>query len=74
MKNKLINNAKDSLKLGIISGVGVSAMGSIPGINPGLLNTVSTSVNLANTGQLLKTGLGITSGFSSKKKLGGKLI
>ena len=86
MKNPLIKNAKDTVKLGIFSmgGMGVmgamkGAMGNMPGVDAaakaGMNNTsniVGSGLQLANIGQLAKTGMSLTDQLRPKKKHGGK--
>ena len=74
MKNPLIKQAKNTVKLGIFSMGGMGAMGAMQGI-PGMpaaakgtTNIVGAGLNLANIGQLAKTGMTITKGMNPKKK------
>ena len=81
MKNPLMKNAKDTMKLGIVSMGGIGTMGimqgslgNIPGISAeaktGLSSTTSIvggGLNLANIGQLSKTGLSIAKMLGKSK-------
>jgi len=82
MKNPLMKNAKDSIKLGLgsMAGMGVmgtmqGSLGGIPGISAeaktGMASTtgiVGAGLNLANIGQLAKTGMSLTDQFKTKKR------
>jgi len=62
-KNTLINEAKNSIGLGMTSITGMGIMGSMKNItgmpiqSSQVINTTNTSLNLLNVGQLSKTGL-----------------
>lgn len=62
----LMKNAKDTIKLGVVSGVGMGVMGAM-GAPANLTNTVGAGLNLANVGQLGKTGYSMAKMFSDKK-------
>lgn len=68
---------KDTMKIGIGSMAGMAAMGAMSGIS-GMPKEAGTTVgiasaglNLANVGQLAKTGMGIA-GMMSSNSSGGK--
>jgi hypothetical protein len=52
-KNNLMKNAKDTVKLGVVSGIGTGVVGMIPGGGP-YAGTVGTSLGILNAGQMLK--------------------
>ena len=62
----LMKNAKNTVKLGIVSGVGMGVMGAM-GAPAGLTNTVGAGLNIANIGQMGKTGMDVAGMFSDKK-------
>jgi len=82
MKNPLMKNAKDTVKLGIVSmgGMGVmgsmrGVMGSVPGVTASekasmgaTSNIVGSGLQLTNVGQIAKTGMSLTKMFGNKKK------
>ncbi len=61
----LMDNVKDTMKLGITSNVGMFAIGSMgsmsgmPKAASGITTIAGAGLTLANVGQLGKTGLGI---------------
>lgn len=59
---KPIKQAKDTVKLGIVSMVGSTAVGSI-GNNPAITGPVNTGLNLANIGNVADIGLNLTKKF-----------
>lgn len=70
--NELMDNAKDTMSLGIMSMAGMGAMGamsSIPGM-PAQASTVAgiagSGLALANVGQLAKTGMSLTNTLSGQ--------
>jgi hypothetical protein len=70
----LMDNAKDTIKLGITSQAGMFAIGSIgamPGMPKeaaGITSIAGAGLTLANVGQLGKTGIGVASMFGSQTK------
>lgn len=74
--NELMKNAKDTIKLGVISQAGMGAMGamtSVPGMPAQASNIAGVAgagLTLANVGQLAKTGMSLTKlmKISSKNK------
>ncbi len=83
-EQSLTGLAKDTLKLGIVSGVGLGALGAvgaIPGMPAAAGNVTrlaGSGLVLANVGQLAKTGLAlpklITEHSKTKKKTGDKKL
>lgn len=77
-KNPLMENAKNTIGLGIGSMAGMSAlgaMGSIKGMPAGAANIAgiaSSGLALANVGQLVKTTQSIVPNVSGRDKLGYK--
>lgn len=70
MKNELMKNAKDTMKLGMFSQVGSYTMGSM-GAMPGMPKTpvpgmVNTSLGIMNTGQMAKTGMSVAKMLGKK--------
>jgi len=70
-KNSMISAAKETMGVGVASmaGYGVmGSMGSIPGMPAGasnVTNIAGAGLQLANVGQLAKTGMGLTSMMSN---------
>jgi len=78
-KNKYIKHAKESMKLGITSMVGMGAMGAL-GKVPGMpvqagnvTQAAGAGLTLANVGKTAEIGMDIMPG-SRKKKSGNKYI
>ncbi len=59
---KSIKQAKDTIKLGIVSMVGSTAVGSI-GNNSAITGPVNTALNLTNIGNVADIGLDLTKKF-----------
>lgn len=82
-KNSLMNNVKDTMGIGVASmaGYGVlGAMGSVPGMPAQASNVIPVAgagLQLANVGQLAKTGMSLAKSMTStdvgyKKKFSSK--
>jgi len=68
-KNSLLKDAKDSIKLGAVSMVGLNITGQLGSLVPGssgIQSNIATGLSLANIGQTAKVGLNVT------KMLGGR--
>jgi len=61
-QNKSIKQAKDTIKLGILSNVGSVTVGSI-GNNPSVTGPVNSALNLTNVGNLSKIGMDLVKRF-----------
>jgi hypothetical protein len=70
-KNNLLQDAKDSIKLGTVSMVGLNITGqlgkSIPG-SSAIQSSVASGLNLANIGQTAKIGMNLTKMFGKNEK------
>jgi len=69
MKNKLIKDAEDSVKLGVLSMAGLNVTGQLGKLTPGssgLQSNIATRLNLANVGQTAKVGLDVTKMLGDK--------
>lgn len=76
-KETLIDATKDTIKLGIVSGVGLGAVGAIaplagPAAGPAVAAT-SAGVGLANVGRMAKTGMTVANMFEDNLKVKGGL-
>lgn len=65
-QDKLMEDAKGSVRLGMTSMVGLGAVGAIgskvPG-SSGITSSVATGLNLTNIGNTANIGLNLTKGF-----------
>jgi hypothetical protein len=63
MKNSLLKDAKDSVKLGVVSMAGLNVTGQLSKLTPGssgLQSNIASGLELANLGQTTKVGLNLT--------------
>lgn len=71
-QDKLMEQAKGTLKLGTVTTVGSGVIGTIGGMVPGSEGSVSTinaALNLSNIGNLANIGMNILPDEKKKKKL-----
>lgn len=67
-KYNLMDGAKNTVKLGILSGAGMGIVGAIPGAgNTPIPGIMGAGLGLANMGQLAQTGMGVASTLSPRK-------
>ena len=73
-KHSFVNDAVDTVKVGGVSMAGYAVLGgmsSVPGMPAqasGVIPIAGAGLQLANVGQLAKTGLNVVKGFDVKKK------
>jgi hypothetical protein len=74
-QKKLLNATKDTVKLGVVTSVGMGAIGSIgnmvPGGAPGV-NSIGAGLGLLNTAQMAKNAFTLTDVLGSTTKKGKK--
>ena len=73
-KNSIMREAKKTVKLGIVSGAGLGAIGALGAVAPagaaGVTRAAGAGLTLANIGQLAKTGMVVTEVIGVEKKKG----
>jgi len=66
-KNSLVKDAKDTMKVGTLTMVGGSALGSIGAVSGMPVPAAATAgLNLVNVGQLSKTSMNLLKNFKFK--------
>ena len=74
MTKKIMKEAKNTIKLGIVSGAGMVGVGALGVIAPAgatkVTGIVGAGLTLANVGQLGKTGMVVAENLGVKKKKG----
>lgn len=78
-KETLMEAAKETVGLGILSGAGMGAMGALGGIGAGLgvkmgpvTGAVGAGLSLANVGRMAKTGMTVAGTMAPSKPKKGK--